>query len=122
MGRYEAIELSPAAEEARKHLDALYTEPLRTLQSKGGIKDGAFDTVIMSHVRGNGAASAVARTNTAKQGGTCLGHPIRGPEALRDSARTVLVNSIDFADSICADICRLFPNASHPVVHIGDLF
>jgi len=39
--------------------------------------------------------------NVAKQGSLCLGRPVRGPEALGHAPRTVLINSIDFADSHC---------------------
>jgi SAM-dependent methyltransferase len=49
IGRYEAIELSPAGETARARVDALHTRPLRHLLADGGI-DGPFDLVVMSHV------------------------------------------------------------------------
>lgn len=60
--------------------------------------------------------------NPAKQGGTVLGRPVRSPEALGQARRTVLVNSIDFADVIAADITCIYPSAGHRLVRIGDLF
>ncbi len=57
--------------------------------------------------------------NPAKVGGELLGRPVKGPEALSAEPRTVLVNSIDFADSICADIAAL--GVAHRVVRVGDL-
>jgi 2-polyprenyl-3-methyl-5-hydroxy-6-metoxy-1,4-benzoquinol methylase len=58
--------------------------------------------------------------NVAKQGGLCLGRPVRGPEALGDEPRTILINSIDFADAIAEDIARIAPS-HHLLVRIGDL-
>ena len=60
--------------------------------------------------------------NGGKRDWVCLGRPIRGPEALGPSPRTVLINSVDFADSIAADLERLYPGAGHRVVRIADLF
>ncbi|HEY2048284.1 MAG TPA: methyltransferase domain-containing protein [Caulobacteraceae bacterium] len=57
----------------------------------------------------------------AKQGGLRLGRPVRGPDALPTAPSTVLINSIDFAPSIEADIRRLHPNVTHRLVPIGDL-
>jgi len=47
--RYEAIELSPAGEQALPHLDRLHKQPLRELISSNTI-DGGFDLILMSHV------------------------------------------------------------------------
>jgi len=58
----------------------------------------------------------------AKQGGVCLGRPVRGPEALGALRRTVLVNSIDFGPAIAADIAGLYPGVDHKVIRIADLF
>jgi SAM-dependent methyltransferase len=57
----------------------------------------------------------------AKQGGLRLGRPVRGPDALPTSPSTILINSIDFAPSIEADIRRLRPDVMHRLVPIGDL-
>src|SRR6185312_3593519 len=57
--------------------------------------------------------------NPANVGGQGLGRPVQGPEALGAAPRTILVNSIDFADSIAADIAA--PGTGHRVVRIGDL-
>ncbi len=59
--------------------------------------------------------------NPAKVGSTTLGRPVRGPEALGVARRTVLVNSIDFADAITTDIHRLYPGSNHRLVRVGDL-
>lgn len=56
-----------------------------------------------------------------KQGSLCLGRPVRAPEALGTAPRTVLIDSIDFAQAIVADIARLYPDAGHRLVRIGDL-
>jgi SAM-dependent methyltransferase len=50
----------------------------------------------------------------AKQGGVRLGRPVKGPDAL-------LINSIDFAASIEADIRRLCPGVAHKLTPIGAL-
>jgi SAM-dependent methyltransferase len=247
IGRYEAIELSPAAETARARVDTLHTRPLRDLLADGGIR-GGFDLVLMSHViehledpaaeiaaiekvlkpegalfleapngAGNrslpiddnrshlhffGVASltrllagagletvatatdarldaryadslqVVARRfrtpqwsrtllsdrpelaetervvvwgagsladellanffdpdkidffvdkNPARQGAEVLGRPVRGPDQLGRAPRTVLINSIDFADSIAEDIARLYPGVPHALIRVGDL-
>jgi 2-polyprenyl-3-methyl-5-hydroxy-6-metoxy-1,4-benzoquinol methylase len=59
--------------------------------------------------------------NPAKLGGEVLGRPVRGPDALGRAPRTVLVNSIDFADAIVDDIGRLYPGVPHVLVRVGDL-
>ncbi len=50
-----------------------------------------------------------------------LGRPVRGPGALGSEPRTVLINSIDFAEAIAADIVRATPGVNHRVLKIGDL-
>jgi SAM-dependent methyltransferase len=60
-------------------------------------------------------------TNPAKQGVEVLGRPVLGPEALGRAPRTVLINSIDFADAIAADIARLYPGVAHALIKVGDL-
>ncbi|HEY1930320.1 MAG TPA: methyltransferase domain-containing protein [Caulobacteraceae bacterium] len=57
----------------------------------------------------------------AKQGGMRLGRPVKGPDDLPTAPSTILINSIDFAPSIEADIRRLRPGAAHRLVPIGDL-
>lgn len=59
--------------------------------------------------------------NPAKLGAEVLGRPVRGPEALGRTPRTVLINSIDFADDIARDIGGLYPGVPHTLVRIGDL-
>ena len=49
ISRYEAIELSPAAEAAQAHVDRLHGAPLPDLLAAGEI-EGPFDVVLMSHV------------------------------------------------------------------------
>ncbi|MEO7027643.1 MAG: class I SAM-dependent methyltransferase [Caulobacteraceae bacterium] len=56
-----------------------------------------------------------------KQGQQCLGRPILAPEALGDRPRTILVNSVDFARSIAADIDRVAAGARHRVIFLADL-
>jgi SAM-dependent methyltransferase len=247
IGRYEAIELSPAAEVARARVDLLHTRPLRALLAEGQLKT-AFDLVLMSHVLehiddpaaelrairkilapegalflevpngpGNrrlpiddnrshlhffsatsltrllanaGLETVAAATdvrldaryadslqiiarpfrtprwsptllsdhpalrdvgtmvvwgagsltdellanffeptridffidrNPDKIGVAVLGRPVLAPEALGKTPRTVLINSIDFADSIIADITNLYPSVAHRLIKIGDL-
>ena len=57
----------------------------------------------------------------AKKGALCLGRPIHDPDALGSSPRTVLINSIDFADAIAADIAQVSQGASHRLIRISDL-
>jgi SAM-dependent methyltransferase len=57
----------------------------------------------------------------AKQGTERLGRPVKGPDALAGAPRAVLVNSIDFAPQIAADIARLYPGVPHRVIPVGDL-
>jgi SAM-dependent methyltransferase len=59
--------------------------------------------------------------NPAKQGALCLGRPILGPEALAGGPRTILINSVDFADAIAADIERLQPGVTHRIIRVADL-
>lgn len=59
--------------------------------------------------------------NPAKKGTTCLGRSVRGPECLAGHPRTVLINSIDFADAITADIEQLYPDVRHRLVRVGDI-
>lgn len=56
-----------------------------------------------------------------KQGHERLGRPVCAPEALGAQPRTVLVNSIDFADAIAADVGRRYPGVAHRLVPIGEL-
>jgi 2-polyprenyl-3-methyl-5-hydroxy-6-metoxy-1,4-benzoquinol methylase len=247
VSRYEAIELSPAAEQARAHVDRLHDAPLLRLLAAGAI-EGPFDLVLMSHVlehleapwdeldaivrvmapegalflevpneSGNrslpiddnrshlhffsvrslshllaakglntvatvtdarldaryadslrliarrfraprwsptllsdeelvqetspiivwGAGSLVDEVlanffdperiaffidrDPGKQGGERLGRPVKGPDALPTAPATILINSIDFAPSIEADIRRLRPDVPHRLVPIGEL-
>jgi FlaA1/EpsC-like NDP-sugar epimerase len=60
--------------------------------------------------------------NPAKQGGTCLGRPVRGPEAIGTVPQTILINSIDFAPQIADDIKTLYPGVAHKLIRVGDLF
>jgi SAM-dependent methyltransferase len=57
----------------------------------------------------------------AKQGTERLGRPVKGPDALGRAPRAVLVNSIDFAPQIAADIERLYPGVRHRVIPVSDL-
>jgi hypothetical protein len=57
----------------------------------------------------------------AKQGARCLGRPVKAPDALGATPRSVLVNSIDFAPQIAADIARLYPGVAQRVIPIGEL-
>lgn len=245
--QYEAIELSPAAEKARRHVDLLYTEPLQNLLANSAIAPG-FDIILMSHVlehldnpaaelkamvsvlgcdgsiflevpnrgghktlaiddnrshlhffsttslcrllsnlgleatavetsarldaryadslravakpfvlpqwdhtmlsrhpmlqpdqkiviwgAGSLASEVIANffdlaridyfidSDPAKQGNMLLGKQIRAPEALGSAPRTVLINSVDFASAIIADLRRLYPDSSHRLVPIADL-
>lgn len=57
----------------------------------------------------------------AKQGTTLLGRPVKAPEQLGTTPRTVLLNSIDFAPAIAANIQALYPDTAHRLVPIADL-
>lgn len=59
--------------------------------------------------------------DSKKHGTTCLGRPVRGPDALGTEARTVLINSIDFAAAITADLKAMYPDANHHIIPIADL-
>lgn len=56
-----------------------------------------------------------------KHGTIVLGRPVRGPDALGSRARAVLINSIDFAPAIMADLKVLYPDANHRLIPIADL-
>jgi hypothetical protein len=60
--------------------------------------------------------------DTAKWGTTLLDRPVLGPEALGHRPRTVLLNSVDFASAIAADIKVMYPDAGHRLVAVSDLF
>ena len=57
----------------------------------------------------------------AKHGQSCMGRPILDPRALGHTPRTVLINSIDFAEDITIEIGRYFPLVPHRLIKIGDL-
>lgn len=57
----------------------------------------------------------------AKQGTTLLGRPVRAPEDIGATPRTVLLNSIDFAPAIAANLQALYPDVGHRAVPIADL-
>jgi SAM-dependent methyltransferase len=50
ISRYEAVELSPAAEMARAHLGTVHRVPLPSVLARGLVKPASFDLIIMSHV------------------------------------------------------------------------
>ncbi len=56
-----------------------------------------------------------------KQGTTLLGRPVKSPADLGVAPRTVLLNSIDFAPAIAANIKALYPNTQHRLIPIADL-
>lgn len=56
-----------------------------------------------------------------KHGMTIRGKPVIAPEALPARPATILVNSIDFAGAIVADIKRVHPGVAHRIAMIGDL-
>jgi len=57
----------------------------------------------------------------AKQGSILLGRPVRAPENLGSAPRTVLLNSIDFAPAIAADLRARYPNVKHRLIPIAEL-
>ena len=56
-----------------------------------------------------------------KQGQMVCGRPVRPAEALGTKPRTILINSIDFAPAILADIRRLYPDTPHKFVSMAEL-
>lgn len=60
--------------------------------------------------------------NPAIHGTERLGRPVRPPQSLVNAEPvTILVNSIDFAPMIEADIEKMMPGHSHRLVRIGDV-
>jgi len=60
--------------------------------------------------------------DTRKQGGTCLGRPVRDPSALIGKEPvTILANSIDYGPAIATDVAALYPGAGHRIVQMSDL-
>ncbi len=57
----------------------------------------------------------------AKQGTTLLGRPVKAPADLGTTPRTVLLNSIDFAPAIAANVQALYPDTAHRLVPIAVL-
>lgn len=56
-----------------------------------------------------------------KHGTTLLCRPVRGPDALGAEPRAVLINSIDFAPAITADVKALYPGVAHRLIPIAEL-
>jgi len=57
-----------------------------------------------------------------KQGSTCLGLPVRAPESISEcSAPVVLINSLEFEDSIRCQLQEQFPDKLRKVVSIAQL-
>ena len=82
---------------------------------------GSLADEVLANFFDRGRIDFFIDSDPSKQGGNRLGHPVRGPEALTASPRTVLINSIDFADVIASDIARRCPGVNHRLVRIGDL-
>ncbi len=82
---------------------------------------GSLAEEILANFFDSGRIAFFVDRDIAKQRGLCLGRPVRGPDALGEVPRTVLINSIDFADSIVSDITRRFPDVRHRLVRISDL-
>jgi SAM-dependent methyltransferase len=60
--------------------------------------------------------------NPTAQRAKRMGLPVRSPQALVDmEPTTILINSIDFAPAIEADICELMPGHRHRLIRIGDV-
>lgn len=59
--------------------------------------------------------------NVSKHGSSCLGRPVRAPDALGEKPRTVLIASVDYADEIRDTINRHYPHAGHRMVRIEDI-
>ena len=77
--------------------------------------------ILANHLAADRIAYFIDR-NPAKHGTTLLGHPVHAPEVLIGAApATILVNSIDFAPAIEADINALLPGHSHKLIRIGDV-
>jgi hypothetical protein len=55
------------------------------------------------------------------QGSEILSKKVLHPSAIGDGSKIILINSIDFADSIESDLLRLYPKAQHRVIRISDL-
>jgi SAM-dependent methyltransferase len=60
--------------------------------------------------------------NADKQGGNCMGRPVKAPSVLGDmSSRTILINSIDFGPAIASDIDAMFPGHGHELIQVGEV-
>ena len=60
--------------------------------------------------------------SNSQLGTELLGRPVRGPEALGNDPRTIILASIEFAPAIAADIETLYPGRGHRLVPISELF
>ena len=57
-----------------------------------------------------------------KQGTTFLNRPVLSPDALSEESHTVLVNSVDVADDIVAELEAMTPSGGgHTIIRISDL-
>ena len=82
---------------------------------------GSLAEEILANFFDPGRIAFFVDRDSAKQQRLCMGRPVRAPECLGTAPRTVLINSIDFADAIAEDIERNFANVGHRLVRIGDL-
>ena len=82
---------------------------------------GSLADELLANVFDPGRIDFFIDRDPAKAGTRCLGREVRAPDALGDEPRTILINSIDFADAIAKDIGLASPGVGHRLVRIGDL-
>ena len=83
---------------------------------------GSLATELLGNFLAADRISYFIDRNPAVQGTQCLGRPVRAPQSLIGAEpATILINSIDFAPMIEADIGALLPGHHHHLVRIGDV-
>jgi SAM-dependent methyltransferase len=83
---------------------------------------GAMATELLGNFLDPARIRCFVDRDPAKWGQTCLGRPIHAPEELRrHPGQMVLINSIEFADAIRADIQASFGTVVGPVLDMREL-
>lgn len=136
--------LDVAAAQSNARLDARYADSLRVVARRfapprlDGLKlgehpalkgepvvvwgAGSLATELLANYLDPSRIAYFVDKNPAIQGTERLGRPVRPPQALAGAEpATILINSIDFAPAIEADIETLMPGHRHRLVRIGDV-
>jgi len=83
---------------------------------------GSLATELLANFLAPSRIAYFVDNNAATHGSELLGRPVHPPQVLIGAAgATILINSIDYAPAIEADIAALMPGHPHRLVRIGDV-